>query len=190
MKPKKKVHSLNANQCDYDDDSDETSSVNSDHILHKVNVCGTITAVQTSINNCAEKEPHKQIYAKFWYKNHIIPFQIDSGATVNVLPYSYVKDISLESSDVTLKMWNQTRHTSLGKFHINIRNIKDKERYSIEFIIIDCNITPLIDCRAAEQMNLLNINYDNFVSMNSVTADFSFLDADAYLNCDCIFVVF
>ena len=51
----------------------------------------------------------------------MVQFQIDSGATVNVIPANLAPN-ELEESSCTLEMYNKTNIQPVGKFQIVIRN--------------------------------------------------------------------
>ena len=56
-----------------------------------------------------------RIYAEMWMNDKSVKFQIDSGATMNVLPKKYVSKDDIHPSDVTLHMWNRTTREVIGK---------------------------------------------------------------------------
>ena len=63
-----------------------------------------------------------------------VEFQIDTGASVNVLPRSLVPDINLEPTTTILKTWDSTEVSPDGKTRIIIRNPKTKKKYSVELM--------------------------------------------------------
>ena len=100
-----------------------------------------------------------------------IKFQIDCGATVNVIPWKYVQDHSLDESTASLHMYNMTTVKPVGKCRTILRNPETGKKYNVEFEVIKENFTPLLSRNAAEQMKLITINYDNFKLLNSVQED-------------------
>ena len=46
---------------------------------------------------------------------------------------------------------------------IIIRNPKNQKKYSVEFVVVAENLTPLIGAQAAQHMKLFNVNEENFV---------------------------
>ena len=66
------------------------------------------------------------IHAETWMNDKSVKFQIDSGATVNVLPQKYVSTDHIHPSDAILHMWNRTTREVIGK-HLqrwSVRSIK------------------------------------------------------------------
>ena len=100
-----------------------------------------------------------------------IKFQIDCGATVNVLPLQYVQDKPLEASNASLHVYNMTTVKPAGKCGTVVRNPENGKKYNAEFQVIKENFKPLLSRNAAEQMQLMTINYDNFKVANLVPDD-------------------
>ena len=88
-------------------------------------------------------------------------FQVDPGATTNVVPLRVVRGIELLPTDTTLEMWNGATAQPVGKCRLNIRNPKNQKKYNIELLVVDNNSTPLLGRKAAECMKLITVNYDN-----------------------------
>ena len=45
-----------------------------------------------------------------------------------------------------------------------LRNPKNQKKYSVEFVVVKENLTPLIGAQAAQHMKLITVNEDNFVT--------------------------
>ena len=85
---------------------------------------------------------------------HKVTFQVDTGATVNTLPARYADN----TKPITrkLKMWNNTDTAPLEICHTVVKNPKNKKTYSIEFVVVSDNYTPLLGYKAAKMMKLMN----------------------------------
>ena len=95
----------------------------------------------------------------------IVQFQIDSGATVNVIPANLVPN-ELEESCCTLKMYNKTNIQPAGKCQIVLRNPVNRKKYRVEFQVVSGNLNPLIN-RRAEQMKLITVIQNPFLTAQS-----------------------
>ena len=73
-----------------------------------------------------------------------VKFQIDSGATVNLLPKKYVSKDDIHPSDVTLHMWNRTTREVIGKMLATLVNPVNQTSYSVQFEVVEGNFTPLL----------------------------------------------
>ena len=61
----------------------------------------------------------------------------------------------------TLSMWNKAEITTIGKAKLKLVNPKTGLVHKVMFSI---NLSPLIGLTAAEKMNLLTINEENFAT--------------------------
>ena len=90
-------------------------------------------------------------------------FQVDTGATLNLLPVKYVDNFNaaIAPTSRTLQMWNYLTEIPLGVSCISLRNLKNNKKYYIKFVIVKENRTPLIGYKAAEQMGLIHVDDHN-----------------------------
>ena len=89
-------------------------------------------------------------------------FQIDTGATVNMLPARYARDVVPYNGVLT--MWNKTMIKPLGKCRMLLSNPKTETSHDVEFIVFkdndDCQ--PILGLQTSEQMHLVKIQDNNF----------------------------
>ncbi|XP_028412151.1 uncharacterized protein K02A2.6-like [Dendronephthya gigantea] len=98
-----------------------------------------------------------------------VKFQVDCGATVNVIPKKYVhEDIQLEKSQTVLNMYNKSTLKPVGRCRIITKNPTTGKKYNVMFEVVKQDLTPLLSRRAAEQMKLITINYGNFKQVHGV----------------------
>jgi hypothetical protein len=105
-----------------------------------------------------------------------VKFQLDSGATANFIPKSYLSESTeIENSDHTLTTYNQSTMRSYGTCILRLKNPKTHKRYKVKFIVVDDKYTPLLGEKAIQAMNLITIQFqNNMVCDNSHnTADIS-----------------
>ncbi len=108
------------------------------------------------------------IYAEMELKDRNVKFQVDCGATVNVISQKYFSEESLEKSDTKLTMYNKTTLKPLGKCRIIMRNPANRKKYNVLFEVVKEDLTPLFSRRAAERMKLITVNYDEFMQVHSI----------------------
>lgn len=94
-------------------------------------------------------------------EGRIVKFQVDCGASVNVIPFHYIPDVNLTPCDTTLEVWTSSTVKPLGKCRLIIRNCKNRKKYNIEFIVVEGKYTPLLGKKSSEQMGLITVNYEN-----------------------------
>ena len=85
-------------------------------------------------------------YAEMWMNDKSVKFQINRGATVNILPQTYVSKDDIHPSDVTLHMWNRTTREVVGKTFATLVNPVNQTSYSVQFEVLEGNFTPLLPC--------------------------------------------
>ncbi|XP_048576175.1 uncharacterized protein LOC125557547 [Nematostella vectensis] len=115
------------------------------------------------------------LYAEMCLKDgRRVKFQVDCGATVNVINQKYVpQNTQLQESKNTLSMYNKTTLKPVGKCRIITINLITKKKYNVMFEVVKEDLTPLLSRKAAEQMKLITVNYDNFKQVHVVTDGFT-----------------
>jgi len=98
-----------------------------------------------------------------------VSFQIDTGATCNLLPVRYASNITAYGG--TLTMWNDAVTCPVGKCRLKLVNPRTGKRYSVEFIVCDDDCKPLLGFRASQQMGLVTIQEDQFERVASVNTE-------------------
>ena len=114
----------------------------------------------------------QKLYAKMLVNGHDIQFQLDSGATVDVLPVRGYKKVcgdpelkELRASKSILSMYNGTEIRPLGKKRISLRNPKNNKKYNLEFQIVSEENKPVLGSSAIQGMELVIINMQNILTV-------------------------
>ena len=120
-----------------------------------------------------------------------VAFQLDYGATVNVLPVDVYKKLfvdpectQLEPSSVTLIMYDRSEVEPVGKRVVQVSNPKTHRTYRVEFQVIKGPVVPILGSRAIQYMKLITVNVHNFQRTSSVYTDNSVdvVDKDSLLS--------
>ena len=146
--------SVNAvtNDDEYSDDSE----------VELIQTVETVGQIITSKNK-------KSIFAEMEIGANPVRFQVDCGATVNILPKKYVGSNKIEKTSKVVQMWNRDKLKPEGTCRLIVKNRKTKKKYSVEFIVVKESLTPLIGASAAQQMKLITVNTDHFKQVNILT---------------------
>ena len=91
-----------------------------------------------------------------------VKFQVDSGSSVNVIPAELAPDELLKRTMKTLRMWNDTTLQPLGSCYTILQNPKNGKKFSVEFLVVEKQLTPIRGAWAAQQMGLITVNEGNF----------------------------
>ena len=51
-----------------------------------------------------------------------------------------------------------------------VRNPATKQKFKVDFVVVDKDLTPLLSGNAAQAMGLITVNYDNFKVVNTVSS--------------------
>ena len=128
-------------ECDYED-SDESD-----------------IACLTDI--CAIDQVTGPLYAEMFVKNtkRSVTFQIDCGATVNVIHKGLIGDVKLKPTKTVLRMYNKTLIYPLGKCKITLNNPSTSQQYCQTFQVVEQELVPILSRASAENMSLITVNY-------------------------------
>ena len=94
-----------------------------------------------------------------------IQFQIDCGASANILPLKYAEGKELTSCSQTLVTWNGTKVKPVGTCALKVVHPMNNEKFKVRFFIVNESLTPLLGLNATEKMKLLTIHKENFVNV-------------------------
>ena len=107
-----------------------------------------------------------------------VKFQLDSGATVNILPKQlYMKvfsDTNLEEMEATnteLRMYNGSQLKPIGSRAVKVTNPKTHRQYRVRFLIVDAQCQPLLGATAVQGMNLIKVQESNICQGPAVNDD-------------------
>ena len=114
----------------------------------------------------------QKLYARMVINGHDVQFQLDSGATVNILSIKDYKRVcedpelnELDASLAVLSMYNGTKIRPLGKKRISMRNPKNNRKYNLEFQIVGEENKPLLGASAIQGMQLITVNTQNILAV-------------------------
>ena len=71
----------------------------------------------------------------------------------------------ISPSSKTLKMWNGLEIKPIGITRLKVKNPKTGKKFSVEFVVVPDDLTPLIGTRTAQQMELITVHDDKFISV-------------------------
>ena len=119
---------------------------------------------------------NEKLFATMIINSKHVQFQLDTGATVNVLSVQEYKEISndqtlagLSKSNATLCMYNDTMIKPIGKVRLSVRNPKNNKKYNIEFQIVKEENSPILGVKTIQGMQLITLNLQNVSTVeNSV----------------------
>ena len=120
------------------------------------------------VNTLVESKYPKQLYATIEISGKPVKFQLDSGATCNVITaqhLNHIEDLSLTQTGQVLSMYNQSTIKPLGHCWIKMVNPKNGKRYKAEFVVVEAECMPLLGSRAIQQMELITVRHENILTV-------------------------
>lgn len=129
-----------------------------------------------SVNSVYHKESPKKIFATMVLKETQVKFQLDNGATVNILPVEIYQEVQkapelkhLKNSQTTLVMFNNSELKPLGTVKLQTCNPKNGECYLIEYTVVSNGFKALLGASSIQQFNLMSVNVDNIMLVSGDT---------------------
>ena len=151
---RKKVH--NVAECN----SDEFEDI----------LCVTASETETVSSVGSDKRHNPQLFAGMLVGKRMVKFQIDCGATCNIIPINLLDpNTKIENTKSVLVMYNKSKLKPLGRCKLKLRNPRNQKLYQLEFQVVDeCGTVPLLGKRASEGMQLIKVHYENIMAIDSI----------------------
>ena len=125
-----------------------------------------------TINNHSVKEQksQKKLFATFHVEGKPAKFQLDSGATCNVIPVDLLADKrKLNSTRKVLAMYNNTIVKPLGQCRLALTNPRNANEYDVDFVVVDGNeCAPILGNATIQEMDLVRVQHHNIMSLKTV----------------------
>ncbi|XP_063962569.1 uncharacterized protein K02A2.6-like [Lytechinus pictus] len=110
----------------------------------------------------------KKIFVLMTLSGKDVKFQVDCGATCNVIPKALAKEV-IKSKDLVLTVFNQTTEVPLGKTKVKMMNPKNGRKYKVDCIVVDRECMPILGSSAAQQMGLIKVCEENIMLLKADT---------------------
>ena len=107
----------------------------------------------------------RYVYARMLVRQQPVQFQVDCGASANILPLRYTEGEELDSCSQTLVMRNGTKVTPVGSCALAVVNPKTNEKYKVRFLVVKEDLTPLLGLNSTQKMKLLTVHKENFINV-------------------------
>ena len=136
----------------------------------------TIDVITYQVSAVEEKKHPKQLFTSVKVNNaKDVTFQLDCGATCNLLSlkeFSSImgdpKDLYLKKTSAILKMYNGTTVTPLGK--CTLKCAKGEMSRDADFFITDEDVRPLLGAETCQELNLIKVMASDISESETVNA--------------------
>ena len=113
------------------------------------------------VNATSQMFPSR-IFATMQLEGEPITFQLDCGATCNVVRRSDLpREARITSTNTCLKMYNGTTETPLGSYEANVYNTANRKAYRLLFLVEQSAPTAILGAQACQEMDLLMVRAEN-----------------------------
>ena len=122
------------------------------------------------VNNVDSSPFKSKIFATMTVGGQPVRFQVDSGATCNVISKNTLpKQCQVTPCTQVLSMFNGSKMQTIGKCRVPLINPKIKEEHEADFVVIKEACTPLLGSKTVQQMKLVEVHYENIASVQKET---------------------
>ncbi|XP_019614733.1 PREDICTED: uncharacterized protein K02A2.6-like [Branchiostoma belcheri] len=112
----------------------------------------------------------KQVHARMALEGHLVTFQLDLGATCNVMPKHILDSNNIQykttGAQRVLTMYNNSQIVSEGETNLKMTNPKTWRRYVVNFVVIDSGSMPLLGSNAIQQIGVVTVHYDRILALS------------------------
>ncbi|XP_055883579.1 uncharacterized protein K02A2.6-like [Biomphalaria glabrata] len=112
-----------------------------------------------------------RLTAEFVVNGQRVKFQLDTGADVNIICKRFVKRCQAVETTQTLRMWNMTEQKPEGVADLPMTNPKTGKTTVVKFVVVGNNFQCLLGLKTCQELDLITLNDNNFVSQVQPTND-------------------
>lgn len=119
-----------------------------------------------------ESKGRKAIFINLLMDGSPVRFQIDSGATANVLPMKLLSHIDrkrLAPDETKLLTYNNTEIRSAGRITKTVLNPRTGKSNKVQFLVINSDSVPILGKLTSERLNVLKVNYKDFEHVHNIS---------------------
>ena len=134
----------------------------------------------TTVNNVkpekAESPSKPLIFAEMCIDGKRIKFQVDSGASVNLIPACHIGEAELSRPTKVLQMWDKSLKTPLGECRVKMINPANNKKYAVLFTVVNEDLMPVLGASASQQMGLITVNRANIRQVTATNREADILE--------------
>ena len=121
------------------------------------------------VHVASDLEYAKKLLTTINVENTPVKFQLDSGATCDLIPAKFLRiEAELFPTRKLLAMYNNTIMKPLGTCTVAVSNPKNSKTYQIEFVVVDDDqSTPILGNPTMQQMDLVRAQHQNVMTVNT-----------------------
>lgn len=120
---------------------------------------GSSSSAEAVIRSREQLEYSTKIFAELELQGQTTRFQVDTGATCNVLPNAKVPTgAEVRATDKVLRLYDSSRLKPVGVYNTVVRNPRTNRHYEAEFVVVASQTAiPLLGARSSQAMGLISV---------------------------------
>ena len=126
---------------------------------------------EQDVNECFHvgRETIHKVHANLRLNSKPIKIMLDSGATVNVVPTTFVKDKEMEyllkkGKKLDISVYGGKKIRTEGTKTVELINPVNKIKVIASVMIMNEKVQPILSCNLCQKLNLMQFNLDQFDS--------------------------
>ena len=115
-----------------------------------------------------------KLLAKLSLHDYLVKFQIDSGATCNIVPINVLSSDQANKIDTSkstvLHIYNGATESTLGELAVKLKNPKTGNKYKLMCSLMDDfhkKVVPISGYSATQAMDIIHVNHENICRVES-----------------------
>ena len=113
----------------------------------------------------------RKLFANLTVGHSEVRFQLDCGATVNILPERVAREalghsLMIRPAEATLSMYDRSELRTVGMCTAVVIHPKTKEKFVLDFYITKTHDVPILGSEACQAMNFLTVNMENVLRLD------------------------
>ena len=131
----------------------------------------TLEPEREDVHSVTSQRLPLQVFATMRVEAHRVRFQLDTGATCNVLCKKDVPSkVQISSTTQTLTMYNRDMIKPLGKCRVRVVNPKNEATYDEDFVVISDAPTSILGAITAQRMGLVQFDFEQIQRLTASIA--------------------
>ena len=133
---------------------------------------------EQKVNECLHVvgETIYKVHANLKLNRKPIKFMIDSGATVNVIPATFVKDNKMEhllkkSKKLDISVYGGKKVRTVGTMRVELINPVNRRKVTASVMVVNEKVQPILSCSLCQKL-IIRFNLDQFdLTVSAVECD-------------------
>ena len=142
----------------FQDDNDSERSEDSEESLMTLVVS---PEEEVHVVGSAAARYQRQLFATMVVEGKEVKFQLDTGATCNVLPKEDVPaSVKIRQTTQRLTLFSQEDMEAAGKCTVRLVNPSNGKRYKGDFVVVHKAPSSILGAKTVQQMGLISVNHE------------------------------